>query len=199
MKIHSTVILEDNVNLGKNVSIGPFSIIRNGTSIGDNVTIGTHCVIGSKPDVINSNQFNELIINENVKINDSVIISLGYKSATVISKDTFIMNNSYIAHDVQIGERVIITGSVNILGNCFVDSEVYLGTNSTVHQNSSLEKLSVLAANSFAKGNLNAGIIYIGNPALPVKLNKRGFENSKLNIEELNQIEEKALEVIKSI
>ena len=44
--IHHSAIIEDDVELGDNVAIGPFSIVRAGTRLGNNVTIGSHCELG---------------------------------------------------------------------------------------------------------------------------------------------------------
>ena len=44
--IHPTAIVEENVQLGKNVSVGAFSIIRSGVRIGDSSSIGAYCELG---------------------------------------------------------------------------------------------------------------------------------------------------------
>jgi Acyl-[acyl carrier protein]--UDP-N-acetylglucosamine O-acyltransferase len=37
--VHPASIINENVNIGKNVKVGPFSIIEEGVSIGNNTTI----------------------------------------------------------------------------------------------------------------------------------------------------------------
>lgn len=44
--IYTTAIVSPSALLGKNISIGPFTIIHDNVSIGDNSVIGSHCVIG---------------------------------------------------------------------------------------------------------------------------------------------------------
>lgn len=45
-EIASTAVLEPGVELGRDVSIGPYSVIGAGTRLDDNVRIGAHCTIG---------------------------------------------------------------------------------------------------------------------------------------------------------
>jgi len=43
--IHKTAIVGNKVKLGKNVKIGPYSVIEGQVKLGDDITIGAHCVI----------------------------------------------------------------------------------------------------------------------------------------------------------
>jgi UDP-N-acetylglucosamine acyltransferase len=193
MRIHKTAIIEKGVNLGKNITIGPYSIVHQKTTIEDGVSIGSHCVIGALPEIINNSDISSLLIRKNTVIGNFVSISLGTVGKTTVGENCYIMNFSYIAHDVTIGQNIIMTAGVNILGNVKIEDEVYLGSNSVVHQNSTLKELSCLGANSFAKGTLLGGLIYIGNPAKAVKLNKVGIERSSKQLSHLKVLTKEAL------
>ena len=43
--IHKTAIVGQQVKLGKNVNIGPYSVIDGQVTLGDDVIIGAHCVV----------------------------------------------------------------------------------------------------------------------------------------------------------
>ena len=188
MSIHNTAVIEKGVEIGSGVSVGEYSVIYSGTTIKDNVKIGSHCSIGSEPEIINNELQSELIINENTTINSFVSINLGTRTNTEIGKDCFIMNHSYIAHDTLIGDGSLIASGVKISGSVNIGKEVYLGANSSVHQNSKLDDLCLLGANSFAKGSLLKGLIYAGVPAIPKKINIVGIERSKLGKEYLDRL-----------
>lgn len=45
MSIHPTAVIDDAVKIGKNVEIGPYSIIGPGVELGDGTVVGPHVVI----------------------------------------------------------------------------------------------------------------------------------------------------------
>lgn len=186
--IHKTSVIHEDAVIGVNVTIGEYTVIYSGTQIENNVTIGSHCSIGTNPEKVNYQNKSKLIIKEGTIITDSVVINLGIDKPTIIGTECFIMNHTYIAHDSEIGDRSILTPGVKVLGNVIMGKEVYLGTNSTVHQGSILGDLSLLGANSFCKGELLRGITYVGNPAKPIKINEVGLNRSKLPAEIIEDI-----------
>lgn len=188
MSIHNTALIEKGVEIGNGVYVGEYTVIYSGTIIKDNVKIGSHCSIGSSPEIKSNKQKSKLIINKDTTINSFVSINLGTKTNSEIGVGCYIMNHSYIAHDCLVGNDSVIAPGVRVLGSVRIGKEVYLGANSTVHQNSELEDLCLLGANSFAKGNLLSGLIYVGVPAVPKKINTVGIERSNLDKDYLNRL-----------
>lgn len=196
MSIHKTAIIHDNVEIGSNVSIGEYSIIYPGTLIKNNVKIGSHNSIGTKPESKFNKSQSNLTIDENTVVTDFVSINNGSTAETYIGKNCFIMNHSYIAHDVKIMDNSIITSGVRILGFVIIGKEVYLGANCTVHQNSLIGDLALIGANSFLKGEAYSGLVYVGIPAIPKKINEVGIERSSINNAEIQKILENARKVL---
>ena len=188
MNIHKTTIIHDGVELGSNIIIGEYTIIYSGTTIHDNVKIGSHCSIGSNPEIINNQVTLGLVINKNTTITDHVSINLGTDKDTFIGEGCYIMNHSYIAHDVEVGDRSIIAPGTKVLGRAVLGKEVYLGANSVVHQETVVGELTLLAAGSFCKGILDSCQIYAGSPAKPKKINQVGIQRSKINKEEIENL-----------
>lgn len=46
MTIHPTALVSPRAKLGRNVAVGPYTVIEDNVVIGDNVTIGGHCELG---------------------------------------------------------------------------------------------------------------------------------------------------------
>jgi len=197
--IDKTAVIEIDVKLGSDVSIGKYSIIKSGTTLGNGVSIGSFNIIGSNPETLKSTKKSGLIIKDGTQITDYISINLGTERDTIIGQNCFIMNNSYIAHDTNIGDRVLITSSVVIGGYVKVGDEAYIGMNSSIHQNSSIGKVVCLGANSFAKGNLVDGLVYTGIPAKPLKINKLGINSSKLEPNEIEKIISRANNLIQKL
>lgn len=83
---HPTAVIGKNVKLGKNVAIGPFSIIEDGVSLGDNTVIYGLCYIGRGTVIGKDGKiYPNVTVREGVVIGDRVIVHSG----TVIGSDGF--------------------------------------------------------------------------------------------------------------
>ena len=127
-------IIEKNVIIGNDCSIGSNVIIRN-SLIGDNVHILDGCVIGKKgfgffPNKVSSYRYPQIgaiIIKDNVEIGCSSTIDRGSLSNTVIGKNTFLDNQIHIAHNNKIGNNCIIAGQVGFAGSSTLGDNVIIG------------------------------------------------------------------------
>lgn len=154
--IHQTAIIDDSAQLGKNVKIGPYSIIGKGVKIGDNCEIMHHviieqnthvgkgckfypfCSIGTDPQDITyqgeetfATIGNNNVIREFVQINRGTLKGGSY---TRIGNDNFIMAYSHIGHDCLIGDHVLLTNCVTLAGHVEIEDYVAISAFSSVHQ-----------------------------------------------------------------
>ena len=51
VSIHQTAIVEKDVDLGKNVIIGPYAIVGSGVALEDNVEIKSHAIISGQTSI----------------------------------------------------------------------------------------------------------------------------------------------------
>lgn len=123
--IHQTAIISPEAQLGRNVSVGPFSVIEGGVIIGDNVSIAAHCHIGIEPfdfrikgDGIKVRKKSKLrvVIQDDVEIGSNVFIQKGTSQDTLISRFVTINNSVNIGHDVEIGEGTSIGFNCSVSG-----------------------------------------------------------------------------------
>ena len=115
MPIHKTALIHDTVQTGKNISIGVYSVVEEGTIIGDNVSIQGHVRIG-KNCVINNGCVIKWgsILTQQVELMQGVFfgtqaVCLGSDSDRIESHGTIIGEGSYI------GARAIIFPKVSIV------------------------------------------------------------------------------------
>ena len=106
------------------------------------------------------------------------------------------MNHSHIAHDSQIKKRTTISAGVTLAGSVLVGEECFLGIESSVHQKSTIGDLTILGANSFAKGDLGPCLKYVGNPASPLSINDFAINKSNKNKDELDLLIKKAKNIL---
>ena len=117
--VNETAYVDSKAKIGKNVTIGAFSVIETGVIIGDNSNIGSHTVIGQKTNIgKNCNIFSNIHIYHGTNICDNAIIHSG----TVIGVDGFgFVTDQDINHKIPQNGYVIIGNDVEIGANCAID------------------------------------------------------------------------------
>lgn len=141
--IHKTAIIADGVILGKNVSIGPYTVIERDCRIADNTTLGGGCYVGYQA-AIGQNCFiyPNVTIRENTAMGNRVIIHSG----SVIGSDGFGYEKVNGAHQKipQIG-TVVIEDDVEIGANVTIDRARFDKT--TIGRGTKIDNLVHIAHN----------------------------------------------------
>ena len=131
--IHPSAIISKKSSLGKNINIGPYSVIESNVTIKDNVYIQSNTYIG-KNAIIGENS----IINSNVTIYHDVNIGKNclLDAGTVVGADGFGLVTDDLGrhHKMPHIGKVIINDNVWIGANCCIDrgtlsnTEIGIGT-----------------------------------------------------------------------
>jgi UDP-N-acetylglucosamine acyltransferase len=207
-RIHKSAIIESGAKIGKNVAIGPFSIIGPEVEINNNTTIGSSAIIQGKTKIGKNNRiFDQVIIgthpqnthyfNQGTKItigNNNIIkehttIHLGTPESdagTIIGNDCFFMVNSHIAHDCIVGNNVIIANNTPLGGVTKVGDGVFIGGNAAAHQYTTIGKYAMIAGLAavikdvppFTTTALNPNAIFGINA---VGLKRRNFKRTQMH------------------
>lgn len=189
--IHSTAIIDPEAAIGKNVAIGPYSIIGkavigdgcvidSNVRIYDDVVMGKCCVVkagavlggagfGYERDE-NGNKFRfpqigQLILGDYVEVGSNTCIDRGALADTVIGNNTKINNLCHIAHNNKIGRNVTITGCVNISGSNIIDDNVWIAPNSSIRGWAHIEEGATVGMGAVVVKNIPAHETWVGNPA----------------------------------
>jgi UDP-N-acetylglucosamine acyltransferase len=165
MNIHPTAVVEAGAELGAGTSVGPGAFIAAGAKIGADCVIGPHAVIfqhvtlgprcrvhahavlGDLPQDLTFTPAESFVrIGADCVIREGVTIHRGTKpaTATVVGAGCFLMANSHLAHNVQLGARVILANGVLLAGYAEVGDGVFMGGNAGVHQFVRIGRLAIL-------------------------------------------------------
>ena len=154
--IHPSAVIEDGAELGADVRIGPFChvgpearlgdrvelkshvVISGNTTIGEDSVVFPFAVVGEIPqDLKFRGEQTRLEIGARTRIREHVTMNTGTEGGggvTRIGDDGLFMAGCHIAHDAQVGNRVIIVNNSAIAGHCVIEDDVIVGGLSGVHQ-----------------------------------------------------------------
>ncbi|HBD7470340.1 TPA: acyl-ACP--UDP-N-acetylglucosamine O-acyltransferase [Legionella pneumophila] len=186
-QIHPTAIVSVDARIGRDVVIGPYSIIEGNVSIGQGTVIGSHvsikswteigeynqietgAVIGAIPQDLKFNgEKSTVSIGNNNIIREYVTISRGTSGGggvTCIGNNNVIMTSAHIAHDVQMGNHNIISNAVAVAGHVIIDDWVTIGGLCGIHQFVQLGRMSMIGSQTRITKDVMPYTLVCGNPA----------------------------------
>ena len=165
MTKHDSAIVEDGAVIGKDVSIGPFAVIHNGAVIGDGCRIGPHvtvmggttlgsgcevhagAVLGDTPQDYGFDSSESFVeIGDNCIIREGVTVHRGTKpgSVTRIGAGCMLMAFSHFAHNVVLGDNVIVANGSLLGGYAEVGERAFVSGNVLIHQFVRIGRLAML-------------------------------------------------------
>ncbi|MEM7318329.1 MAG: acyl-ACP--UDP-N-acetylglucosamine O-acyltransferase [Pseudomonadota bacterium] len=155
-EIHPSALIEPGAKIGEDCIIGPFCVVGSKVSLGDRVELKSHVVvtgdtrIGADTVIFNFSVIGEIpqdlkfqgestkvVIGERNRIREHVTVNSGTDGGggvTRIGDDGLFMAGVHVAHDVQIGNRVIMVNNSGCAGHCIVEDDVIIGGLSGLHQ-----------------------------------------------------------------
>jgi UDP-N-acetylglucosamine acyltransferase len=138
MRIHPTALVEDGARLGADCVIHAHAIVTRHVVLGDGVVVHPFAVIGGDPQDLGFKSETEsgVIIGDRTVLREHVTINRATKpgTSTTIGADCFLMATSHVAHDGQVGDRVILANQVLLAGHVHVGERAFIGGGAGIHQ-----------------------------------------------------------------
>jgi UDP-N-acetylglucosamine acyltransferase len=209
--ISDKAVISPNAALGKNVSVGHFSIIEDGVTLKDNVQIynnaiihkGTtlekgvrvfhSAVIGSEPhDLKFHGEVTTVEIGEGTIVREFATISRGTdaRGKTVIGKNCYLMAYVHIPHDSLIGDNVILSNAVNMGGHVIIDDWAIVGGLVGIHQFVHIGAHSFIGFSSRVTQDVPPFILAAGEPLNYKGLNIVGLKRRGFTEEQIHRIKQ---------
>lgn len=212
VSIHPTAIVHPAAELGKRVSIGPYTIVGEKVKLGDDVSVASHVVIdgftsigartqiwpfasiGTQPqDLKFKGEDTELVCGEDNMIREYVNMSLGTEGGggqTIVGNHNLFMVNTHIAHDCIIGDHCIFANGVSLGGHIEVSDRAVFGGHSAVHQFVKIGSMAMLAGGSIVVQDVAPYCTVFGNHAKPQGLNTLGLRRAGLSRDLISQLKD---------
>ena len=137
-EIGPSCVVGPEVKLGRGVVLKSHVVIAGDTSIGDETVVCPFASVGEVPqDLKFRGEKVRLEIGARNRIREYVTMNPGTEGGggvTRIGNDGLFMAGSHVAHDCQIGDRVILVNNASVAGHCHLEDDVIVGGLSGVHQ-----------------------------------------------------------------
>ena len=189
--IHNTAIVSPECIIGKNVSIGAYTIIDKAiigdnckisnnvriysdVEVGNNVIVREFCSIGgdgfgfvkNKKNVIeHMPHIGKVIIEDDVHIFPFSNIDKGTLSETILRRGVKIDHYCHIGHNCEIGANTIITAKVTTCGGVSIGNDCFIGVNTIVKNNLKIGNFVTIGLGSVVTKNIPDNEIWFGVPA----------------------------------
>ena len=186
--------IEGHVTIGANSWIGPHAIIHSNTNIGDNCKVFSGAVVGAVPqDLKFDGESSTVEIGDRTVIRECVTINRGTadRMVTKVGSDCLLMAYCHLAHDVAIGDHVIIANSGNIAGHVTIEDWAIIEGMVGVQQFVTIGQHAFVAGGSMVRKNIPPFIKAAREPLSFIGVNsiglrRRGFDNDQIiNIEDI--------------
>lgn len=210
MSIHPTAIISPTAELGRNVDIGPYSVIGDDVILHDEVEVRSHCVIegpsefgsgtvffpfvsaGQTPhDLKYKGERSRLRVGERNVFREFTTIHRGTEgggNVTEIGADNLFMAQVHIAHDCRIGNHVIFSQASALAGHVIVEDYATLGAFSGVHQFCRVGRHAFIGASSVVVKDALPYARTVGNHARCYGQNTIGLRRRGFSAEEIRRI-----------
>lgn len=162
-RLHSHVVLEGHTTLGCDNEIYPFTSL--GMKSQDLKWKGgvTRVHIGDR------NVFRESVSVHSATSNGDV---------TRVGSDNYFLANTHLAHDVQVGNRVIMSNLATLAGHVIVEDHAIIGGLAAVHQFCRIGRYAMVGGCSKVVQDVAPYMMADGNPTETRFVNKVGLERA---------------------
>ena len=174
-------VIEDGAVLGSRNRLWMHVYVGPGTTIGDENQLHMGAIIGHRPqDLSFSGAPSFTRIGHRNVIREYVTIHRGTKegTATVIGDDNYFMANAHIAHNCQVGSKVILVNLASLTGYCVIEDGALLSGMVGLHQFTRIGRLAMVSALSAVNKDVPPYLFCGGRPAVIQGLNVVGMRRA---------------------
>ncbi len=210
-RIHPTAVVEDDVELGVDVEIGPLAYVGRGVRLGDrtrlhhhaavegNTHLGPDCEVfpfanlGAKTQDLKFNGGNPGVrIGARNVFREYVTVhaATAPEGFTTLGDDNLFLAHGHVAHDCVIGSHIIASNNTGIAGHVVVEDHVTFGAMSGIHQFCRIGQHAMISAYAKIVQDVAPYVIADGQPAVIRAINKVGLERRGFTPEQLDRVKQ---------
>jgi UDP-N-acetylglucosamine acyltransferase len=202
--IHPTAVIHPKAQIGANCRIGPYCVIGEHVVLGDecvlhpHVVVAGHTTLGKKNEIFSfasigaksqdlkwRGGITRTVIGDENTFREYVSIHSATRDgdATVIGSNNHILAYCHLAHDVRLGNRIVMSSYAAFAGHVVVEDSAVIGGVAAVHQFCRIGTMSIIGGCSKVVQDVPPYMLVEGNPAEARTINKVGLERNHVSEE----------------
>jgi UDP-N-acetylglucosamine acyltransferase len=197
--IASTAVIHSNAQIGQDCEIGPFCVVGEHVVLGDRCRLHAHVVIDGHTTLGTDNEIFPFacigLKTQDLKWKGGVTgTRIGHRNTfreyvtvhsatgdgetTVVGSDNHILAYSHLAHNVTLGDHIIMSNVATLAGHVQVEDRAVIGGLAAVHQFCRIGAMSIIGGCSKVVQDVPPFMMADGNPAYVRTINKVGLERN---------------------
>lgn len=210
--IDARAVVSPQAELAADVTVGPFSVIGPQVRIGARARIASHVVINGPTTIGADNVFfqfasigdapqdkkyqgepTRLEIGDRNVFREYCTVNRGTthdEGVTRVGSDNLFMACSHVAHDCQVGSRIVMANYVALSGHVQIGDWVIMGGYSGVHQFCKVGAHAFIANNAAVTRDVPPYVLAVGQPATPHSVNSEGLKRRDFSAVQIRNIRE---------
>jgi len=190
-RIGDFCIVEEDVSIGEDCLLEPYTFIKRWTTLGHRNEISAGTVLGTDPlDKNFKGDRSYLRIGDDNKIREHYTVSRGTKpeSITTIGDRNYIMTSGHIAHNCVIGSDTVIASCALVAGYVEVEDQAFISGGVVVHQYSKVGRLAMIGGNTRVNLDVPPFFMYSGFNVEPSGLNIVGLRRAGFSVAQVSRL-----------
>lgn len=204
--IHPTAVIHPGARLGAGTVVGPYCVLGEHVVLGEECRLHSHVVIDGHTELGRGNELfpftsiglqtqdlkwkggvTRTRIGDGNTFRESVTVNsaTGEGEVTTVGSHNHILAYSHIAHNVTLGNHVIMSNVATLAGHVMVEDHAVIGGLAAVHQFCRIGRLSIIGGCSKVVQDVLPFMMADGNPAKTRTVNKVGLERNGIGPESL--------------
>jgi UDP-N-acetylglucosamine acyltransferase len=195
--IHATAVIHPKARIGADCEIGPYCVIGQHVELGERCKLHSHVVIEGHTTLGKENEAfpfaclglksqdlkwkggttrTEIGDGNTFREHVTVHSATSDGGVTRVGSNNHILAYSHVAHDVQLGNHVIMSNVATLAGHVVIGDHAVIGGLVAIHQFCRIGTLSMIGGCSKVVQDVPPFMIADGNPARTRTVNKIGLE-----------------------
>jgi UDP-N-acetylglucosamine acyltransferase len=202
--VHPTAVIHPKAQIGVDCEIGPYTVIGEHVVLGDRCRLHSHVVIDghtrlgsgneifpfasigkqtqdlkwkggiTRTEIGNNNTFRECVTVNSATADGEV---------TKVGSNNHILAYSHVAHNVTLGDHIIMSNVATLAGHVTVEDRAVVGGVAAIHQFCRIGKMAIVGGCSKVVQDVPPFMLADGNPAEVRTINKVGMERNGVSEE----------------
>ena len=202
--IHETAVIAPGARIGKNVSIGAYTVIGENVEIDDGAIIYPHVTItgwthigketkifpyttiGAEPqDLKFVGEKSYVYIGDRTTLRECITVhrATGEGECTRIGNDCLLMATVHIAHNCQLGNNIVMSNASMLAGHVIVEDRAVIGGMTGVHQFVKIGRRAMVGGMAKLIQDVVPYTMVDGHPARAIGLNAVGIKREGVDLE----------------